>query len=66
LRCAPSSQISPREKTPIKLSFQVPDVDSERRRLEALGVTVLRRSWGAYEGVDPEGNVFGIDAAPRY
>jgi catechol 2,3-dioxygenase-like lactoylglutathione lyase family enzyme len=56
------AHIPPREKTPIKLSFEVRDVDSERRRLEALGVTVLRRPWGAYEWVDPEGNVFGIDA----
>jgi catechol 2,3-dioxygenase-like lactoylglutathione lyase family enzyme len=58
-----SSPPRPREKSPVKLSFEVEDVASERRRLESLGVTVVRRPWGAFDGIDPEGNVFGICSA---
>jgi predicted enzyme related to lactoylglutathione lyase len=47
----------------VKLSFEVEDVVSEIERLEALGVTIIKRPWGAYDGVDPEGNVFGICSA---
>ena len=53
----------PRETNPVKLSFEVADVASERRRLEALGVSIVQRPWGAYDGIDPEGNIFGIDPA---
>jgi catechol 2,3-dioxygenase-like lactoylglutathione lyase family enzyme len=53
----------PREKNPVKLSFEVEDAASERRRLEALGVPLVERPWGAYDGIDPEGNVFGIDSS---
>jgi catechol 2,3-dioxygenase-like lactoylglutathione lyase family enzyme len=60
MRCDPQLPVAARERTPIKLSFEVPDLESERRRLETLGVTVLRRPWGAYDAVDPEGNVFGL------
>ena len=52
-----------REQNPVKLSFEVDDVAAECRRLESLGVTILERPWGAYDGVDPEGNVFGINSA---
>lgn len=44
-----------REETPIKLVFEV-DV----ARLESVGVLLLRRPWDGVDGVDPEGNVFGI------
>lgn len=44
----------------MKLLFVVPDVERERARLETLGVTLLIRPWGACDGVDPEGNVFGL------
>jgi len=54
----------PREQTAVKLCFEVKDVDSERARLEALGVQILRRPWQkageACDAVDPEGNVFQI------
>jgi predicted enzyme related to lactoylglutathione lyase len=50
----------PREKNPIKLSFEVDDVASERHRLESLGVSIVQRPWGSYDGIDPEGNIFGI------
>lgn len=52
-----------RETNPVKLSFEVDDVAAERMRLESLGVTILERPWGACDGVDPEGNVFGIYSA---
>jgi catechol 2,3-dioxygenase-like lactoylglutathione lyase family enzyme len=55
-----SSPPRPREKNPVKLSFEVDDIASERQRLESLGVTIVQRPWGAYDGIDPEGNVFGI------
>src|SRR5882724_6207772 len=54
------SSPEPREDTPIKLSFEVEDVASERQRLESLGVPIVQRPWGTYDGIDPEGNVFGI------
>jgi len=47
----------------VKLSFEVEDVVSECQRLERLGVTVVQRPWGAYDGIDPEGNVFWIYSA---
>ena len=46
---------SVREETPVKLVF-----DAEVAHLERLGVRLLRRPWGGVDGVDPEGNVFGI------
>jgi len=55
-----SSPPRPREKNPIKLSFEVDDVASERQRLESLGVVIVQRPWGSNDGVDPEGNIFGI------
>lgn len=51
---------APREQHPVKLLFEVDDVDAEVARLQGLGVRIIRRPWGAYDGVDPEGNVFGI------
>ena len=53
----------PREKNPVKLSFEVDDAVSERQRLESLGVPIVQRRWGAYDGIDPEGNIFGIYSA---
>jgi predicted enzyme related to lactoylglutathione lyase len=54
----------PREQHAVKLSFEVKDVESERARLESLGVQTLRRPWQkpgeACDAVDPEGNVFQI------
>ena len=59
-RCEPVSPVTLRERAPLKLSFEVADVDMERRRLESLGVPVLPRPWGGCDAVDPEGNVFGL------
>ena len=55
-----SSPPQAREKNPVKLTFEVDDVDAERRRLASLGVTMVQRPWGSWDGIDPEGNVFGI------
>ena len=53
--------VPPREATPIKLVFAVSDVDAERTRLMAQGVTMFTtRPWGACDGIDPEGNVFQL------
>lgn len=57
-----SSPPRPRETNPVKLSFEVDDIVFERERLQSLGVTIVQRQWGAYDGIDPEGNVFGIYA----
>ena len=58
-----SSPPRPREENPVKLSFAADDVASERERLESLGVPIMQRPWGAYDGIDPEGNIFGITLA---
>src|SRR5262245_24419521 len=48
-----------REENPVKLVFHAHDVDAERARLIAAGVTMLpTKPWGACDGLDPEGNVF--------
>ena len=49
-----------REENPIKLVFEVADLLTVVSRLEAAGVTTIRRSWGACDVVDPEGNMFQI------
>ena len=59
----PASAATPRERTPIKLVFAVSDVEEERTRLAARGVTTLVRPWGGCEVVDPEGNIFGLTQA---
>jgi catechol 2,3-dioxygenase-like lactoylglutathione lyase family enzyme len=51
-----------RGQNPVKLIFDVDDLEAERARLESLGVMLLERPWGAWDGVDPEGNVFGLRA----
>ena len=60
-RIGPSpSPPKPRESSPTRLDFSVADIESERARLESLGVPILVRPWGSYDAVDPEGNVFGL------
>jgi len=53
----------PREQSATKLAFTVQDVDTTLKRIEQMGLPLLRRSWGGTEAVDPEGNVFAISAA---
>jgi predicted enzyme related to lactoylglutathione lyase len=59
-----SPPAAPRENDPVKLIFEVKDVEAERARLESLGITLLRRPWQkpgeACDAVDPEGNIFQI------
>jgi len=55
--------VTPREHTPIKLVFEVPDLEKVRTQLESLGVRVLVRPWGGCEVIDPEGNIFGLTQA---
>ena len=54
----------PRQENPLKLIFEVEDVEAERARLESLGIQTLRRPWQkpgeAFDAVDPEGNIFQI------
>lgn len=50
----------PREETPIKLIFAVPDLAAERARLAAAGIDLVERPWGSCDGMDPEGNIFAI------
>jgi len=53
-----------REEGPVKLIFEVKDIESERARLESLGIQVLRRPCQkpgeTCDAVDPEGNIFQI------
>jgi predicted enzyme related to lactoylglutathione lyase len=55
---------TPREQQSCKLIFAVDDTDSELARLEGLGVKILRRPWGGWDFVDPEGNVLGVRSIP--
>jgi len=54
----------PREDEPVKLIFEVDDVEGERERLESLGILTVRRPWQetgkACDAVDPEGNIFQL------
>ena len=58
--CTPEVPPRARESNPLRLDLSVADVEHEKRRLAALGVTLLTRPWGACDLVDPEGNVFGL------
>ncbi len=49
-----------REHQSCKLVFAVDAPDRELARLEGLGVQILRRPWGGWDFVDPEGNVLGV------
>ncbi|WP_321476662.1 VOC family protein [uncultured Paludibaculum sp.] len=58
-----SNPPEPREETPLKLLFEVEDLQVEVDRLHSLGVQLIQRPWGNWDGVDPEGNIFGLSAA---
>jgi catechol 2,3-dioxygenase-like lactoylglutathione lyase family enzyme len=60
-----SSPAAAREETPLKLVFEVPDLDAARAHLAAHGAIVLeKKPWGACDVLDPEGNVFQIATSP--
>jgi predicted enzyme related to lactoylglutathione lyase len=53
-----------REETPIKLIFEVADLDAARARLALHGAQLMTVSaWGSCDGLDPEGNVFQLVAS---
>ena len=51
-----------REQSAAKLTFDVEDVDGTLKKIEAMGLPLLRRPWGGTEAIDPEGNVFALCA----
>jgi catechol 2,3-dioxygenase-like lactoylglutathione lyase family enzyme len=53
----------PREQSSAKLTFAVQNVDATLKRIEQMGLPLLRRPWGGTDAVDPEGNVFAVGAA---
>ena len=54
----------PRQGTPLKLVFETLDLEAARSHLLSHGAVMHEpRSWGACDGLDPEGNVFQIVAA---
>jgi predicted enzyme related to lactoylglutathione lyase len=54
-----------REETPIKLLFEVDDLQAVRRRLVQFGATMFEpRNSGICDGLDPEGNVFSLVPLP--
>jgi catechol 2,3-dioxygenase-like lactoylglutathione lyase family enzyme len=50
----------PREQGSCKFTFTVDDLAAEEARLTAHGVMIIHRPWGAWDVVDPEGNVLGM------
>ena len=58
-----ASPPQPRERNPVKLTFEIEDLDAEIRRLTALGVAIFHRPWGTVDGMDPEGNIFQITSS---
>ena len=50
----------PREQGGTKLTFVVEDVEATLASIEAMGMPLLRRPWGAVEAVDPEGNILAL------
>lgn len=56
----------PREDNPVKLIFEVEDLEEARARLESHGAQVLQRTWQkpgeACDLADPEGNIFQLAA----
>ena len=54
------SAARPREQSISKLTFTVQDVDGTLKKIEQMGLPLLRRPWGDTDAVDPEGNVFAL------
>jgi catechol-2,3-dioxygenase len=59
-----SSPPEPRKNNPVKLIFEVADLAHETKRLASLGVTLHQQPWGAWDGIDPEGNIFQLVQTP--
>ena len=58
-----SSPPQPRASNPVKLIFEVEDLEREVGRLTTLGLSILERPWGTFDGIDPEGNIFQITSS---
>jgi predicted enzyme related to lactoylglutathione lyase len=54
-----------REDNPIKLIFDVDDLETRISFLESEGVKIVQRPWGACDVIDPEGNIFQICSSTR-
>jgi catechol 2,3-dioxygenase-like lactoylglutathione lyase family enzyme len=53
-----------REESPLKLVFEVDDLEAMRRRLVHHGATMFEpKSSGVCDGLDPEGNIFSLVVA---
>jgi predicted enzyme related to lactoylglutathione lyase len=56
-----------RETEPLKLIFEVDDVEAVRAKVEGLGAQTIRRAWQkpgvACDAIDPEGNIFQISTS---
>ena len=49
------------KKNPVKLTFEMDDVEEQNAAgYHPWGATMVQRPWGSWDGIDPEGNVFGI------
>lgn len=55
-----TSPPTPREESPYKLVLEAGHLEAELARLRTLGVVLIERPWGTWDGVDPEGNIFGL------
>jgi catechol 2,3-dioxygenase-like lactoylglutathione lyase family enzyme len=54
-----------REDNPVKLMFEVDDLEAKMIWLESEGVTIVQRPWGACDVIDPEGNIFQIFSSTK-
>lgn len=67
LQVAPQSPPVPREETPVKISFLIPDIEARRQTVISAGGSLkppeATWSWRGQlhlDGIDPEGNVFQL------
>lgn len=54
-----------REDNPIKLIFEVDDLEARIASLESEGVKIIQRPWGACDLIDPEGNIVQICSSTK-
>ena len=54
-----------REDNPVKLIFEIDDLEARISSLESEGVTIVKRPWGACDVIDPEGNIFQICSSTK-
>jgi predicted enzyme related to lactoylglutathione lyase len=54
-----------REGNPVKLIFEVDDLEARISSLESEGATIVQRPWGACDIIDPEGNIFQIGSSTK-